>query len=107
MSVLKVQLAVLRHAQIKMVATRVLVVLAIAWLLMHMDAKVNTYSHCIIINKCYCYINHQCDIDVNECMDENLHTCEQLCNNAAATYSCLCFDGYELNSDGFSCSGLE
>ena len=45
MSVLKVQLAVLRCAQIKMVATRVLVVLAIAWLLMHMDVKVNTYIH--------------------------------------------------------------
>ena len=52
MSVLKVQLAVLRRAQIKMVATRVLVVLAIAWLLMHMDAKVNTYSHCMLIDTC-------------------------------------------------------
>ena len=41
MSVLKVQLAVLRRAQIKMVATCVLVVLAIAWQLMHMDVKVN------------------------------------------------------------------
>jgi fibulin 1/2 len=45
-------------------------------------------------------------IDINECIDENLNTCEQLCDNTAATHNCLCFDGYELNSDGFSCSGL-
>ena len=46
-------------------------------------------------------------IDVNECTDENLNSCEQLCNNTAATHTCLCFDGYELNSDRFSCSGLK
>ena len=42
MSVLnRVELAVLRYAQIKMVAIHVLVALAIAWLLMPMDVRVN------------------------------------------------------------------
>ena len=41
MNVLKVRLAVLRYAQIKTVATRVLVALAIDWGLMNMDVKVN------------------------------------------------------------------
>jgi hypothetical protein len=65
-----------------------------------MDVKVN-YLLLPIVNVVINFI-----IDINECIDENLNTCEQLCDNTAATHSCLCFDGYELNSDGFSCSGL-
>jgi hypothetical protein len=38
-------------------------------------------------------------------MDDDLHTCEHVCNNSHGSHSCLCFDGYELNSDGFSCTG--
>ena len=47
------------------------------------------------------------NLDINECIDENLNSCEQLCNNTHAAHNCLCFDGYRLNSDGFSCSGIE
>lgn len=47
------------------------------------------------------------NLDINECVDENLNSCEQLCNNTAAAHNCLCFDGYELNIDGYSCSGLK
>ena len=43
--------------------------------------------------------------DVNECMDDDLHVCEQVCNNSHGSHSCLCFEGYELNNDGFSCTG--
>ena len=42
--------------------------------------------------------------DVNECSD-GLHSCEQMCNNTQGSYQCLCFDGYELTSDGYSCQG--
>ena len=45
--------------------------------------------------------------DVNECTDDSLNPCEQLCNNTHASHSCLCFDGYRLNNDSFSCAGME
>ena len=43
--------------------------------------------------------------DVNECGDDLLHYCEQVCNNTHGSHSCLCLDGYQLNSDGYSCTG--
>ena len=43
-------------------------------------------------------------IDINECSD-GYHSCEQMCNNTKGSYHCLCFDGYELNGDGYSCKG--
>ena len=44
-------------------------------------------------------------LDVNECVDDDLHSCEQVCDNTHGSHSCLCFDGYELSIDGFSCNG--
>ena len=44
-------------------------------------------------------------LDINECIDNDLHSCEQMCNNTHGSHSCLCFNGYELNIDGFSCNG--
>lgn len=45
--------------------------------------------------------------DTNECLVDSLNACEQLCNNTHGSHSCLCLDGYRLNSDGFSCTGME
>ena len=52
----------------------------------------------------YQYVDNT--LDINECVDESLNFCEQLCNNTNTSHNCLCFDGYELNNDTFSCSGL-
>ena len=46
-------------------------------------------------------------LDINECVDDDLHSCEQVCNNTHGSHNCLCFDGYELSIDGFSCIGEE
>lgn len=46
-------------------------------------------------------------LDIDECSDDDLHICEQLCNNTHGSHNCLCYDGYELNIDGFSCTGEE
>ena len=46
-------------------------------------------------------------LDVNECVDENVNPCEQICNNTNSSHNCLCFDGYELNNDNFTCAGLK
>ena len=42
--------------------------------------------------------------DVNECSN-GIHSCQQVCNNTQGSHHCLCFDGYELNSDSYSCAG--
>ena len=42
--------------------------------------------------------------DINECV-ENRDNCEQLCNNRAGDFTCSCRSGYQLDSDGHSCTG--
>ena len=43
--------------------------------------------------------------DVNECNSGN-GGCEQVCNNGPGSHNCSCVSGYELDSDGFNCSGI-
>jgi fibulin 1/2 len=42
--------------------------------------------------------------DIVECSDGS-HSCTQVCNNTVGSYHCLCFNGYLLNEDGFTCTG--
>ena len=42
--------------------------------------------------------------DLNECQIGS-HSCEQVCNNTLGSHYCLCFDGYRLNDDNYSCTG--
>ena len=52
-----------------------------------------------------CYICMYCIVsDINECV-ENRDNCEQLCNNRAGAFTCSCRSGYQLDSDGRSCTG--
>ena len=44
-------------------------------------------------------------IDIDECYYEN-GGCQHECTNTDGSYECSCYDGYELNSDGKTCSGL-
>jgi hypothetical protein len=66
---------------------------------MNMDVKASRLKVFNSLN------NGSCLIDVNECGDDDLHFCEQVCNNTHGSHNCLCFDGYELSIDGFSCNG--
>ena len=43
-------------------------------------------------------------LDIDECA-ENHDNCEQLCNNRAGDFTCSCRSGYQLDSDGRSCTG--
>ena len=43
--------------------------------------------------------------DVNECV-EGSHRCSQNCSNTDGSYECSCMDGYQLNSNGYSCNGM-
>ena len=42
--------------------------------------------------------------DILECSD-GTHSCTQICNNTVGSYHCQCFEGYQLNEDGFNCTG--
>ena len=57
----------------------------------------------LYINNYFVYHN-KIIIDINECSD-GIHSCQQVCNNTQGSHHCLCFDGYELNSDDYSCAG--
>ncbi|KAL1265898.1 hypothetical protein QQF64_003925 [Cirrhinus molitorella] len=43
--------------------------------------------------------------DLDECVEE-LHLCQQVCQNALGSYRCSCSPGFQLSSDGTSCSDI-
>ena len=43
-------------------------------------------------------------VDIDECMSNN-DSCEQICVNNIGSYSCDCYEGYDVDVDGRSCSG--
>ena len=45
------------------------------------------------------------DSDIDSCV--GVTSCEQLCiNEEGPSYHCACSEGYRLNADGFTCSGI-
>ena len=45
--------------------------------------------------------------DVDECSSSSgvVHGCQMKCNNNIGSYSCSCYEGYYLTSNGRDCSG--
>ena len=43
--------------------------------------------------------------DVDECSDGSLHMCTQHCIDTVGSHHCDCYVGYELQPDGFTCTG--
>lgn len=50
------------------------------------------------------YATHVTNLDVNECAVNN-GNCEQKCVNKLGSRSCTCDVGYEINTDGRTCTG--
>lgn len=46
-----------------------------------------------------------CTKDVNECYENN-GDCEHICYNNNGSYTCSCKEGYKLNEDRKTCSGI-
>ena len=44
--------------------------------------------------------------DINECADDTLNDCDQICINTNGSYVCECDSGYLLNDDLITCSGI-
>ena len=42
--------------------------------------------------------------DIDECVP-GLTRCNHNCTNTAGGYFCTCMDGYELESDNYTCTG--
>ncbi|XP_072176489.1 uncharacterized protein [Diadema setosum] len=45
--------------------------------------------------------------DLNECSNQTLNDCEQICENTLGSYQCLCYDGYTLNLDRRTCRDID
>ena len=44
--------------------------------------------------------------EINECQNGNSSNCEQVCMNTIGSYECACYEGYGLNQDGLTCTGM-
>ncbi|XP_053373366.1 uncharacterized protein LOC123544865 [Mercenaria mercenaria] len=58
----------------------------------------NSYS-------CLCspsFTSAHCETDINECLIHN-GGCQEVCTNTEGSYECECYDGRELQTDGYSC----
>ena len=51
------------------------------------------------------YFNHDVT-DVDECAEQT-DNCEQICINHVGHHSCDCRKGYKLNSNNYTCDGME
>ena len=45
-------------------------------------------------------------IDIDECSEER-DRCDQGCANTLGSYTCTCNSGYHLNSNGYTCNGMD
>ena len=65
-------------------------------------------SHtCYFTNVLYCATFHPI-IDVDECTDPeyaDVIPCTLGCKNTVGSYECTCPDGYNLATDGYTCTG--
>lgn len=43
-------------------------------------------------------------VDIDECKIDGIR-CTQKCENKDGGYDCKCYPGYQLDADGFTCSG--
>ena len=44
-------------------------------------------------------------VDIDECASDDTNDCEHICVNTVGSYFCQCDDGYQLDTDGYSCYG--
>ena len=45
-------------------------------------------------------------IDIDECADESLNACNQICNNNDGSFVCECNTGFVLGNDLMTCLGI-
>lgn len=46
-------------------------------------------------------------VDDNECLSNSTNACQQVCINTPGSYACQCNDGFELNTNGRDCTGID
>ena len=44
-------------------------------------------------------------LDVDECLDPQVHGCQHTCINTLGSYHCTCNPGYTLNTNERTCTG--
>ena len=86
------------HVLIHLVVIIVLATVDMSYLVM--EKLVMVYNKIVLIKN----INFK-NIDVNECGTNN-GGCQQQCTNTVGSYSCSCYTGYTLNSNGKTCTGM-
>ena len=54
------------------------------------------------------YSGKNCENDVNECLDQNLHTCQSNihCKNLIGGFKCICAEGYRMNINTNQCEDI-
>ena len=45
-------------------------------------------------------------LDINEC-SEGISGCNQICSNTLGSYTCICQNGYQLDTDNHTCIDID
>lgn len=62
----------------------------------------NLSRYCVVFTL-RLYANELIFIDINECLDIHLHSCDQICSNIEGGYVCSCRQGFQRKA---SCEGI-
>ncbi|KAJ7392946.1 hypothetical protein OS493_008187 [Desmophyllum pertusum] len=46
-------------------------------------------------------------VDNDECIQPEVHQCEQVCNNTPGSFHCRCREGFSINGDNKTCSDID
>ena len=98
MIVLPIQMSVNIVVIIQTVLFTVLVILVTDWPVMVEHVMVSSiicYNSAIIL----CF-----NLEIDEC-SEGLSSCNQMCTNVIGSYYCICYSGFELLYDNYTCQG--
>ena len=45
--------------------------------------------------------------DIDECLEDDLNLCEQLCENSEGSYECTCDAGFQLDANQLNCTDID
>jgi fibulin 1/2 len=70
------------------------------------QAAPDTGYDCSVCSDGFEQIDGKCE-DINECSNDSLHNCSQVCVNQQPFFNCECYAGFALEDNGYDCADVD